>query len=280
MSFETYTACLFIRGNNSFKYPYVCLSRYFFDPNKIVFELFIDWTCTVCTPFLSIRLGETQHEKNVKDVTKVEHFDKNNLPYKTNVVNLISLLASRVDYSLPILYYGSMSNFKRYYQDKNIVFITIVTYNRQQILVKNIELLRQSFKNVKYNYEIIAGIVLPDHLHILIQTDKTSDYSKIISSFKSNFSRLLPKNINQTEAQLDRREKGIWQRKYYDHIIRDENDFNKYLDYIHYNSVKHLNISPKDWEFSSFKKFVKQGFYQENWCNFDDKNGILNMDLE
>ena len=61
-----------------------------------------------------------------------------------------------------------MSNFKRYYQDKNIVFITIVTYNRQQILVENIELLRQSFKKVKYSYEIIAGIVLPDHLHILM----------------------------------------------------------------------------------------------------------------
>ena len=173
-----------------------------------------------------------------------------------------------------------MSNFKRYYQDKNIVFITIVTYNRQQILVRNIELLRQSFKNVKYNYEIIAGIVIPGHLHILIQTTNASDYSKIISSFKSNFSRLLPKNMNQTQNQLQRREKGIWQRKYYDHIIRDDIDFNKHLDYIHYNSVKHLNISPKDWEFSSFKKFVKQGFYQENWCNFDDKNGILNMDLE
>ena len=173
-----------------------------------------------------------------------------------------------------------MSKFKRYYQDKNVVFITIVTYNRQQILVKNIELLRQSFKNVKYNYEIIAGIVLPDHLHILIQTDKASDYSKIISSFKSNFSRLLPKNMNQTEAQLDRREKGIWQRKYYDHIIRNDMDFNKHLDYIHYNSVKHLNIAPKDWEFSSFKKFVKQGFYKEDWCNFNDKNGVLNMDLE
>ena len=173
-----------------------------------------------------------------------------------------------------------MSNFKRYYQDKNIVFITIVTYNRQQILVKNIELLRQSFKNVKYNYEIIAGIVLPDHLHILIQTNKSSDYSKIISSFKSNFSRLLPKNKNQTQKQLLRREKGIWQRKYYDHIIRDDKDFNKHLDYIHYNSVKHLNILPKDWDFSSFKKIVKQGFYQEDWCNFDDKNCVMNMDLE
>lgn len=173
-----------------------------------------------------------------------------------------------------------MSKFKRYYQDKNIVFITIVTYNRQQILVKNIDLLRQSFKKVKYNYEIIAGIVMPDHLHILIKTDNASEYSKIIASFKSNFSRLMPKNMNQTEAQLGRGEKGIWQRKYYDHIIRDDIDFNKHLDYIHYNSVKHLNISPKDWELSSFKKFVKQGLYQEDWCNFDDKNGVLNMDLE
>ena len=64
------------------------------------------------------------------------------------------------------------------------------------------------------------------------------------------------------------------------YVVRDDMDFNKHLDYIHYNSVKHLNISPKDWEFSSFKKFVKQGFYQENWCNFDDKNDILNMNLE
>ena len=86
--------------------------------------------------------------------------------------------------------------------------------------------------------------------------------------------------MNQTQKQLLRREKGIWQRKYYDHIIRDDIDFNKHLDYIHYNSVKHLNISPKDWQFSSFKKIVKQGFYQEDWCNFDDKNCALNMDLE
>ncbi len=173
-----------------------------------------------------------------------------------------------------------MSNFKRYYQDNNIVFITIVTYNRQPILVDNIDLLRNSLKSVKYNYKIIAGIVMPDHIHILIQTDKTNNYSKIIASFKANFSKHLPLNKNQTNSQLVRREKGIWQRKYYDHIIRDENDFNKHLDYIHYNPMKHLNIYPKDWEFSSFIKFVKQGFYQENWCNFDDKNNILNMDLE
>ena len=106
------------------------------------------------------------------------------------------------------------------------------------------------------------------------------DCPKIIASFKTNFSRTMPKNLNQTSNQLNRREKGIWQRKYYDHIIRDEKDFNKHLDYIHYNSMKHLEITPKDWEFSSFNIFVKNGFYEENWCNFDDRNNINEMDLE
>jgi putative transposase len=173
-----------------------------------------------------------------------------------------------------------MSNFKRYYQNNNMVFITIVTYNRKPLLVDNINLLRNSLKNIKYNCKIIAGIVLPDHLHLLIQTEKAEDYPKIIASFKANFSKSLPKNLNQTLNQLNRREKGIWQRKYYDHIIRDEKDFNKHLDYIHYNSMKHLGIAPIAWEFSSFKKFVKKCFYEENWCNFDDKNNINSMNLE
>ena len=173
-----------------------------------------------------------------------------------------------------------MSNFKRYYQDNNIVFITVVTYERKPLLIENISLLRKSLKAVKYDYEIIAGVVLPDHIHLLIQTKDSNNFSKIISSFKANFSRLLPINTNQTEKQLKRREKGIWQRKYYDHIIRNDEDLFKHLDYIHYNSVKHLNISPKDWEFSSFKKFIKKGYYEEDWYNFGDKYNIENLNLE
>ena len=173
-----------------------------------------------------------------------------------------------------------MSNFKRYYKDNNLVFITIVTYNRQPILIDNIELLRNSLKEIKYNYTIIAGIVLPDHLHLLIQTENAEDYPKIIASFKANFSKSMPKNLSQTSYQLNRREKGVWQRKYYDHIIRDEKDFNKHLDYIHYNSMKHLEIVPKKWQYSSFNRFVKENFYEGNWCNFDDKNNINEMNLE
>lgn len=173
-----------------------------------------------------------------------------------------------------------MSNFRRFYRDNNIVFVTIVTYKRQPLLIDNIDYVRNALKGIKYNFKIIAVIVLPDHIHIMFQTQNSNEFSKIVTSFKTNFSRQMPFNENQTDYQKQRREKGIWQRKYYDHIIRNEQDYNKYLDYIHYNSMKHLNIPPKDWKFSSFKKFSDAGFYDINWCNYNDKNSIIDMNLE
>lgn len=173
-----------------------------------------------------------------------------------------------------------MSNFKRYYQENNIVFITIVTYNRNKILIDNIQHLRKSLLSVKYQYKILAGVVLSDHLHLLIQAKKSQEIPKIIASFKASFSKNFDANENQTNEQKARREKGIWQRKYYDHIIRDENDLNKHIDYIHFNPMKHYNINPCDWEFSSFKKFVERGYYEKDWCNFGDTNNIINLDLE
>ena len=174
-----------------------------------------------------------------------------------------------------------MSNFKRYFQNKNLVFITIVTYKRQPILIKNIDQIRQSFTQTQYNFHIIAGVVLENHMHIIIQSEKAEDFSKIIQSFKSKFSRQMQFNENQTEEQKNRREKGIWQRKYYDHIIRNENDFYKHLDYIHYNPIKHDYVKKaKDWKYYSFKKFVRMGYYDENWCNFEDKNKIKQIVFE
>ena len=83
-----------------------------------------------------------------------------------------------------------------------------------------------------------------------------------------------------TNSLIKQGEKGIWQRRYYDHIIRNEDDLWKHVDYIHYNSVKHYNISPKDWKYSSFHKFVKNNYYNINWCNVDDKYNIKELNLE
>ena len=84
-----------------------------------------------------------------------------------------------------------------------------------------------------------------------------------------------------SESKIKKGEKGIWQRRYWEHTIRNENDLYKHLDYIHFNPIKHnLVVSLKDYKYSTFEKFVKLGFYDENWCNFDDKNKIANLDFE
>ena len=180
-----------------------------------------------------------------------------------------------------------MSNYKRYYKElNNPVFITIVTKNRQNILIDYIDIFKISLKKSteKFQYKIIACVILYDHCHLLIQAIDANEIPLIIRDIKYNFVQSLPKEflntIKLTESELKRNEKGIWQRRYYDHIIRDEEDFNKHLDYIHYNSMKHYQISPKDWEFSSFKKFVQKNLYNEKWCNFDDINKINEMNLE
>ena len=174
-----------------------------------------------------------------------------------------------------------MPNYLRYYIENSIVFITIVTYNRQHILIDNIKLLRQSIKDSQYKFELIAGVVLPDHIHILIKPENIKDLPKIIFSIKYRFSRNLG-GIGIPPYELKRKgERKIWQSRYYDHIIRNENDLHKHLDYIHYNPIKHgVSIKAIDYPYSSFKKFVNLGYYNADWCNFEDKNKITDLNYE
>ena len=95
-----------------------------------------------------------------------------------------------------------MSNFKRYYQNNNLVFVTIVTYNRQPILIDNIEKLRNAFKFVKYEYKLIAAVVLPDHMHLIIQTQNAGDFSKIITYVKANFSKMMQTMLTKSMIHI------------------------------------------------------------------------------
>lgn len=177
-----------------------------------------------------------------------------------------------------------MPNYKRVFELNRNIFITVVTDARKPLLIDNINLLRKSFANSKrfYNYEITAIVVLPDHFHILMKPNKIEEYPKIISRIKHHFSRNLEyTEKNLSKSKLLKREKGIWQRRYWEHTIRSEKDLYKHIDYIHYNPVKHnLVNSAKDWEYSTFKKFVDEGLYELNWCNFEDTNQIVDLNLE
>ena len=153
----------------------------------------------------------------------------------------------------------------------------MVTYQRQKILTDNIELLRQSFKEAlsKYDFEIVAICVMQDHIHFIIKEKELQNFSKIVSSIKKHFSHNLktkPQKEDLPQSMQNRKEAGVWQRRFLDHIIRDETDFKNHFNYIHYNSIKHYGISPKDWKYSSFEKFVKSNIYDNDWCDFKNKD--------
>jgi len=179
-----------------------------------------------------------------------------------------------------------MPNYKRYYIRNRYVFITVVTHNRQPILIENIDLLRECFKKTlkTFDFEIFASVILPNHFHIIIKPANIKDFSKIVGLIKKYFSYSIDekyndKNIN--ESRIKRAEKGIWQRRFYDHLIRDEEDLHLHLDYIHYNPVKHgYSKSVKDWKFSSFTKFVKLENYDMNWGNNSDIKKIDELEYE
>lgn len=173
-----------------------------------------------------------------------------------------------------------MPNYIRYLIPNSIVFVTIVTYNRQPILIDNIDILRNSFAESCYKFTIIAAVVLNDHLHILIKPNDINDLPKIIFSIKYRFTKNLGGVGTPPYKEKRKGEKCVWQSRYYDHIIRSETDLHRHIDYIHYNSMKHLNIAPKDYQYSSFDKFVKNGYYDIDWCNFGDKYKISELDYE
>ena len=135
-------------------------------------------------------------------------------------------------------------NYKRLFIDNTFVFITIVTAKRRKILIDNINILREAFKATinTYNYEIYAICVLPDHIHVIIKPYDIKDYPNIIQQIKRYFSQHIDKNTltnySLTQGNIKRKECDVWQHKYWEHTIRDENDLNKHLDYIHYISYK------------------------------------------
>ncbi|NJN20718.1 MAG: transposase [Leptolyngbya sp. RL_3_1] len=152
-------------------------------------------------------------------------------------------------------------------------FFTVVTYNRQHLFKhpETIQLLRQSFHTVKqqHSFDIEAIVVLPDHLHCLWTLPAgDANFSTRWRLIKSHFTRHCPGQYKRARS-LSRRhkqEQAVWQRRFWEHQIRDEADFVRHADYIHYNPVSHgLVNAPAEWPYSSFHCFVKQGFYSHDW---------------
>ena len=154
-------------------------------------------------------------------------------------------------------------------------FFTLTLAKRQtQLLTDNINLFRQAYQraNALHAFTTIAICVLPDHLHAIWQMPvDDGDYALRWRIIKSNFSRNFGANQQRSSSKIKHREKGIWQRRYWEHQIRDDIDLQRHVDYIHYNPVKHgLVAQVKDWPHSTFHKYVAHGIYTENWGGFDE----------
>ena len=176
-----------------------------------------------------------------------------------------------------------MPNYRRLYIPGGTYFLTIVTYCRRPLFKSpdNIDLLRTCIAKVQKQqpFKITAAVILPDHLHFIWQLPADdSNYSQRVSRLKVLFTRAYkashPSNLEISESRHKHRESDVWQRRFWEHLIRDEADLQNHLDYIHYNPVKHELVScPHLWSYSSFYHWVDKGRYASDWsCSCEDKN--------
>lgn len=168
-----------------------------------------------------------------------------------------------------------MPNYRRSFVEGGTFFFTFITFNRRPILTSPLarKLLRDAWKRVQrdYPFTVIAICLLPEHFHCLISLPEgDNDYPLRWRAIKGIFSRQYKKAGGEigirNESRIKRRESAVWQRRYWEHQIRNDKDLQKHFDYIHYNPVKHgLVTRVRDWPWSSFHRYVKEGHYQLDW---------------
>ena len=157
-------------------------------------------------------------------------------------------------------------------------FFTVNLLNRQQtLLIDHVDLLRDIIRKVKYAhpFHIDAMVILPDHLHaIWTLSEDDNDFSTRWSLIKSGFSRGITKGEFINVSRQSKGERGIWQRRFWEHLIRDDNDYARHIDYIHYNPVKHGYVEQAStWVNSSIHQYIQQGIIDNAWgvnMPFDD----------
>ena len=155
-------------------------------------------------------------------------------------------------------------DYLRYYIPNSLVFITQVVHDRAPIFAspEYVSLLRSilHIAKEKYPFHMLGYVFLPDHFHMLIKPGPGITHSRIMHSIKPAFTREYKQALGITGTMY------FWQRRYWDHIIRDEADLERHLDYIHYNPVKHGYVAkPEDWIDSSFCQWQQRGSYPARW---------------
>ena len=159
-------------------------------------------------------------------------------------------------------------------------FFTVVLEDRtSDLLIVRINELRQAFKQVieRYPFIIDGIVVLPEHLHLMMTLPLSdANYSQRLGFIKSCLARQIELLEPVSVSRKSKRERGIWQRRFWEHVIRDELDYSRHLDYIHYNPVKHGYVrSPSEWQYSSIHRYINSGILPQDWASHGEASKQL-----
>jgi putative transposase len=154
-----------------------------------------------------------------------------------------------------------MVNYRRARVQGGTYFLILTLRDRRSdALVRDIASLRDAWLAAKRRvpHDLIAVVVLPDHLHALARMrDARDDYSRLVQDVKKGFIR-----------RIGMRGRGPWQSRFWEHLIRDDADLHAHIDYIHFNPVKHGHAAcVADWPHSSFHRFVLAGILPRDWAS-------------
>jgi putative transposase len=168
-------------------------------------------------------------------------------------------------------HYTAMTNYRRNRVPGGTYFFTVNLLDRRSgLLVQHIQNLRGAVRQVRAQapFHIDAWVVLPEHLHCVWTLPKgDTDFSSRWKAIKAAFSKKLPNGEARSASRAGKGERGIWQRRFWEHTIRDDRDYVAHIDYVHFNPVKHGLVSVlQDWPYSSFHRDVALGAYPAAWA--------------
>ncbi len=163
-----------------------------------------------------------------------------------------------------------MSNYRRAFVPGGTYFFTVAIADRRHaLLTERIGALSHAFRVVRAwrPFAMHAFVVLPDHLHCIWSLpENDADFPLRWNRIKGEFSRCIDDGGRRSASRVSKRERGVWQRRYWEHLVRDERDLHNHIDYIHFNPVKHGYASRvRDWLHSSFHRYVRDGILPANW---------------
>ena len=176
-----------------------------------------------------------------------------------------------------------MPDYRRNYLPGGTYVFTCVTYKRRPILTTDLgrKCLRESIEKIKndHPFTMAAIVLLPEHWHTVWTLPRGDDryplrWMRIKEEFSKAWLEAGGTELQQSESREKHRQRGIWHKRYWEHTVRDENDLERCVDYLHWNPRKHgLVRRVRDWEWSSFHRFVKEGHYDLNWGGTDPVPG-------